>query len=333
MGQVSDKKIEEAPSSGIQEHLMSLQEKTETTGQKVDYIKERLQQLKPQKKNIDQLRDPDNKGSRETELVQWDKNKNVFLIDFTDLPAQGKMMNRLAAFIEKKDAPHDRVLNDRELSDFIEKTHETKNPATFYYGHDYKADDLVRFFNQAHEQNIGLNLDEEILEQTLVKNNFMKPYGVVKTSEGRQYTAYKTQEPLKALVTFTEETPNAEKEDEQIAQASRERTLNHEITHGVFFTEKEYRDYCTYFWKNNVDQPLKEYFKTFLKGADYDVDTSEYLLINEMQAFLLTRDWQGRLTKLKQEQWIKPVLAIREEFIKRLPPKVRGQIQEILASK
>ena len=42
-------------------------------------------------------------------------NPRILVLDFASLHEQGKMLNRIAAFVEKAGLPHDRVLTDSEL--------------------------------------------------------------------------------------------------------------------------------------------------------------------------------------------------------------------------
>lgn len=271
--------------------------------------------LVPQVRNIDQIRDRANQYSPQTELIQWDTNKDVFVVDFTNLKEQGTAMNRLAAFIEKKDAPKDRVLHDRELQDYI-RSHNNANPDVFYVGHDYKADDLVRFFNTARQNQITLNPQEVILQQTLLRNGFMR----------EENGTLKMQEPLKALVTFPEnqnDNPQTS-ENEKIDQDYRELVLNHELSHGVLFTSKEYADYCRDFW-NNMTSDLKTFFTDFLQKSDYD-PANEYLTINEMQAYLLTQNWEKQNLN---PNMLNNILNAKKDFLKKLPRNLRAKIPHI----
>ena len=75
------------------------------------------------------------------------------------------MLNRVAAFVEKAGLPHDRVLTDAELDAAIRASGET--PATYYYGHDYRAADLIRFFALADRAGVALTPEEERLRRLL----------------------------------------------------------------------------------------------------------------------------------------------------------------------
>ena len=53
-------------------------------------------------------------------------------------------LDRVAAFVEKANVPHDRLLDDAALNAAITASGDTV--ASYYYGHDYQAADLAQFF-------------------------------------------------------------------------------------------------------------------------------------------------------------------------------------------
>jgi len=76
-------------------------------------------------------------------LFQLADNPWVLVLDFASLRDQGKMLNRVAAYVEKAGLPHDRVLTDSELEAAIAAQGDTIE--TFYYGHDYSSATLRRW--------------------------------------------------------------------------------------------------------------------------------------------------------------------------------------------
>ena len=48
-------------------------------------------------------------------VFRFADNPKILVLDFASLHEQGKMLNRVAAFVEKAGLPHDRVLTDAEL--------------------------------------------------------------------------------------------------------------------------------------------------------------------------------------------------------------------------
>ena len=77
-------------------------------------------------------------------VFRFADNPAILVLDFASLHEQGKMLNRVAAFVEKARLPHDRVLTDSELNAAIQAKGDTVE--TYYFGHDYAAASLARFF-------------------------------------------------------------------------------------------------------------------------------------------------------------------------------------------
>ncbi len=99
-------------------------------------------------------------------------NPKILVIEFPNLTAQGRTLNRLAALIEKNHAPRDRVLSDAALSQFIVQAGDTTE--TFYFGHDYPAEAVARFFTLAVNQQIRLNPHEMRLGNLLLFSKLLR---------------------------------------------------------------------------------------------------------------------------------------------------------------
>ena len=77
-------------------------------------------------------------------VFRFAANPRILVLDFASLHEQGLMLNRVAALVEKAGLPRDRVLTDAELTAAIAASGDTID--TYYYGHDYSAAALARFF-------------------------------------------------------------------------------------------------------------------------------------------------------------------------------------------
>jgi hypothetical protein len=186
----------------------------------------------------------------------------VVVIDFPNLYVQGLMLDRVAALIEKAKLPRDRVLNDVELNEAIANCGATIE--TYYYGHDYKAADLAKFFRLAAADGVQLNPDELWLKRLMRQLGWLKP-----GANG-------------ALITL----PGAAS---PITEEMRAVILHHEISHGAFFTIPAYEAYAVSFW-NSLTDAQRTAFTHFLGSEDYDT-TNTNLMLNETQAYLVfTRD-------------------------------------------
>jgi hypothetical protein len=197
-----------------------------------------------------------------TKISYFGLDRNVVVIDFADLLTQGLTLDRIAAFVEKAGAPRNRVLDDADLAAAIAATGDTTE--SYYYGHDYQAADLARFFALAAAENISLNQHELWLKDLLTQLGWF------------------TQGAVGAIITV----PAA---GGPIAPDMRAVILHHEISHGAFYTVPEYRAYTESFWYSLTDAD-RAAFTDFLGRQGYDTSNTE-LMLNETQAYLVfTRD-------------------------------------------
>ena len=94
-------------------------------------------------------------------MFRFAADPRIVVLDFPTLRQQGAMLNRVASLIEKAGLPRDRVLNDAELDAAIRAGGDTLE--TYYYGHDYPAAALVRFFALADAAHVALDPEEQRL--------------------------------------------------------------------------------------------------------------------------------------------------------------------------
>jgi hypothetical protein len=219
------------------------------------------------------------------------QDPNIVVIDFPDLRAQGLMLDRVAALVEKAHLPRDRVLGDVELNEAIYACGETIE--SYYYGHDYKAADLARFFTLAAAEGIPLNPEERWLNRLLTQLGWLAP-----GADG-------------ALITL----PGAVA---PVSQEMRAVILHHEISHGAFYTMSDYAAYAAAFWSSLTDDQ-RAAFRSFLGAGGYDTG-NETLMLNETQAYLVfTRDPQffsGAAMGMSQPQ----IDALRARYLAGMPP-------------
>lgn len=194
----------------------------------------------------------------------------VLVIEFPDLEAQGQAMNRVAALLEKAGAPRDTVLDDAALQALIRRSGDL--PATFYQGHDYRANGLQRFFRLAERQGVALNPVERRLRDLLVRWKLL-------SRDTRRASA-------QALVTFT--APDARSGagvGVEIDAQRRTAVFEHELSHGRYFTDPAYRARCAAFWRQRMSARQRAGVTAMLKGTGYDPRDAD-LILNEAQAFL-----------------------------------------------
>jgi len=212
------------------------------------------------------------------------------VIDFPNLNVQGLMLDRVAALIEKAHLPRNRVLDDVELNEEIYNCGDTI--ASYYYGHDYKAADLRKFFTLAAADGVQLNAEELWLKGLLGQLGWLAPDAVG------------------AIITLPGAAP-------PVTEEMRAVILHHEISHGAFYTIPAYEAYSIAFWNSLTDAQRAD-FTGFLGRQGYDSSNTN-LMLNETQAYLIfTRDplfFNASAVDMTQAQ----VDALRARFIASMP--------------
>jgi hypothetical protein len=194
-------------------------------------------------------------------VFRFAPNPNIIVLDFATLLEQGLMLDRVAALQEKAGLPRDRVLTDAELDAAIRERGDTI--ATFYYGHDYPAWALARFFALADSEHVQLNAEEEKL-RALVRQLGWFARGA-----------------LGGLISI----PRIGA-DPNVTMEARAAILRHELSHGEFFSDPAYAAYVHGFWQANLTGAERAGVRRFLGSEDYDTSNEE-LMYNEMQAYLM----------------------------------------------
>jgi hypothetical protein len=194
-------------------------------------------------------------------VVRFRANPRILVLDFPDLIAQGMAFNRIAAFVEKQNLSHDRVLTNPELAAAISADNATVG--TYYYGHDYRAADLQRFFATADRQGMVLERPEQDLRSLLGREGLLTS-GV----DG-------------AVISIPREGS-----DPFVDASGRASLLRHELSHGEYFTNPAYADFVNRFWTTDMTGADRESFVGFLSRQGYDPKNAD-LMVNETQAHLV----------------------------------------------
>jgi hypothetical protein len=229
-------------------------------------------------------------------------NPEVLVLDFPTLGEQARMLNRVAALVEKAGLPRDRVLGDAALESAVQAGGGTAE--TFYYGHNYRAADLARFFALADRDGVRLTAEEERLRALL------NELGWLRMDAGG------------ALVSVPQEGVEA-----WLDAGARAAMLRHELSHGEFFTNPAYAAQVWRFWRDMLTEEERQGFRALLAAASYD-PAQEEVMANESHAFLFhTAD----------ERFFSPGMAglspgraveLRAAFVAALPP---GWVKDAMA--
>lgn len=227
-------------------------------------------------------------------LRRFADNPVILVIVFDDLAAQGAMLNRIAALVEKSGLPRDRVLSGAETESAIAADGAT--PATWYYGHDYSFADLRRFRDLASRAPGGLTAAEQRLVAMLEPTGALAPAAM-----GGLITL-----PRRGL-------------DPLLDEKARATILRHELSHGEFFANPAFAAYVARFWHEGLSAAQRAAFSGFLGHEGYD-EGNETLIANEAQAYLVHTDdpryFNARAAGLPEES----VARLRAEFIAAMPP-------------
>lgn len=189
------------------------------------------------------------------------ENPNVVVLDFASLQQQGRMLDRVAAMIEKRSQPRDRLVTPEELNKVLRA--EASPSGWFYYGHDYSAAQLNRFFDAAARDNVPLTPEEATLARLLAQLEWRTA-----TSSG-------------ALISIPRLGADA-----NVTPDARNTILTHELSHGEYFSNPAYADYVHRFFLASLTAPEREAFRSFLAREGYDRDNPE-VVENETHAYLL----------------------------------------------
>ena len=244
------------------------------------------------------------KVEKKAKIYRLRDNPRIFLVDFTSLHEQAQTLNRVASLLEKEDLPNNRVIHQSELDSYFKIKH--LNPDTFYFGHNYDAEDLAEFFNMVQRDRLKLNP----YEQRFL--NMLRDLRVLEQHRG----VYKVPDPPRAVVTFTQ-TQNdnpASKDLDFVNMAIRCTVLHHELSHGEFSTNPRYRRLTRDFWRLTMTEHDRAAFRSFLHARGYNASNDE-LMANEMQAYLMHSPNPRAFSPKRVGLSAKRVKELRDKFL------------------
>ena len=188
------------------------------------------------------------------ELFVWEQFPSVLIFDFADYAVQDAYLKRISFFAEKKGFTG-KLLSDKA----IDSLHG-------FNAHDYRAEMLAAFFQKAEEEHFLLNKSELHLRRILFHNGI-----IVRSEQGIETGSG-------AIVSISRQSP----------AYLRYRFITHECLHGIYFTEKNFRDTVSAVFQQTDPRAvlfLRRYFEIY-PTLQYNTD-DDYLLQNEFMAYLL----------------------------------------------
>jgi hypothetical protein len=196
-------------------------------------------------------------------LWRFRADPDIVVAIFPTLHAQAMALNRVATFVERPGVPRDHVLDDGALRAVIGQGQPGGQDGfdTYYYGHDYRAADLARFFATAASDGVNLHAAERELKARLKAAGLFKPRSQL------------------ALISLP---PHG---DGLLDDGGRATILDHELSHGAYFTDPRYAAYVVGFW-NGLTETERSAFRRYLGAQGYDTGNDD-LMRNETQAYLV----------------------------------------------
>ncbi len=187
----------------------------------------------------------------EWEIFSWNLFPSILVFDFRDYRLQSAFLKRLAFFVEKKGTAGT-LLTDEELKG-----------RHGWNAHDYRAEDLARFFTLARQQQFSLNEQEKTLRRMLLE------YGIIEAS-GEEFRGGEG-----GFLSFAQES----------TQRLRYLFASHEGYHGFFFAAPEFRREVRSIWES-LSPEEQQFWHRFLRWKTYNTEDT-YLVVNEFQAYLM----------------------------------------------
>ena len=178
------------------------------------------------------------------------------IFDTADYGIQERLFKRLAFFVEKT-GYRGRLMTDEEMRELHG-----------WNAHDYRAEDLARFFEAARQRDFPLSPEEGELRTILLDSGIIRrDGGSPETGEYSPGTG--------AVVSISRESPDY----------LRSLFMCHEGFHGIFFVDEDFRDFSRRRWEN-LDPEAKRFIRSYFDSQRYDPEDS-YLMVNEFMAYCL----------------------------------------------
>ena len=187
------------------------------------------------------------------EVFSWDRFPEILIFDIASFEIQARLFKRLAFFAEKAGF-RGRLPYDNEIA-----------LLHGWNAHNYRAEDLAVFFQTARETAFPLLDEEWELEYILFRHGILRwdPQAGIMPGDG-------------AVLSLARENSHL---------SLRPRFLAHELFHGLFFIDEDFRDFSYRRWAA-LPGYAKNFFIAWLDLQSYDAGF-EYLVVNEFMGHIL----------------------------------------------
>lgn len=199
--------------------------------------------------------------------IRKQENLPIYFFKFADTYTQGLTLDRLLFFVESKP---DELFTDAAL-----RLSMLEMGLSGSLGQDFRLSDVARFFTEANRRKVKLNqlecrLREELLNAGLLKkdtNSFIAKDGAIIST------------PVREQINIFDDSFG----DRLLSD------IAHEFNHGIYFTEKTYRDAINDLWANGLSPVERQFARDILKGICnslvHSLDSDPDLLIREFTAW------------------------------------------------
>jgi hypothetical protein len=185
------------------------------------------------------------------EIFRWDRFPEILIFDTADYQVQDRLFKRLAFFVEKAGF-RGRLAPDREIAGLHG-----------WNAHDYRAEDLAAFFELARQSGFPLLPEDRELEGILLRGGILRREGgAIRAGKG-------------AVISISR----------QSGDSLRSLFMAHEGFHGLFFIDRDFRDWSRRRWEN-LPPAARRFLLSYFGYQAYDVN-DEYLMVNEFMAHLM----------------------------------------------
>ncbi len=186
------------------------------------------------------------------EFFAWKELPGILIFRFKDYGVQDDYLKRLAFYVEKKGF-RGRLARDEEIRGLHG-----------WNAHDYRARDLGRFYAKAEAEGFTLNASEiELKDLLLGMGHLIRGENGIEGAEDR------------AIISTSPAS----------GAAMERRFMAHELYHGIYFTDPEFRAAAAELWVR-TDPEVKAYVLEYFDYKEYDLDDDD-LMVNELASYFL----------------------------------------------
>ncbi|GHU69261.1 hypothetical protein FACS189450_01780 [Spirochaetia bacterium] len=219
------------------------------------------------------------------EVFRWESFPSLLIFDTADYAVQDRLLKRLAFFVEKQGYTG-RLATDAEIAD-----------QHGWNAHDYRSEDLARFFEVARAINFPLLKEEHELERILLDADIIRRSGSsIVSGEG-------------GIVSISRESPDY----------LRTLFMVHESFHGLFFIDADFREFSRRRWEK-LDPASKRFILSYFDYQHYNIK-DEYLVLNEFMAHCLQQSvgqapryfGETLASRIDASPWRRAVLPQKDE--------------------